>query len=44
MIFINARDDPIVPEALLQPVRQFACELIKPVYVTLSGVSDFCLL
>jgi predicted alpha/beta-fold hydrolase len=42
MIFINARDDPIVPEALLQPIRQFACELIKPVCVILVGVSDSC--
>lgn len=42
MIFINARDDPIVPEALLQPIRQFACELMKPVYVILVGIIDSC--
>lgn len=40
MIFINARDDPIVPEALLQPIRQFACELMKPVCMLLVGGTD----
>lgn len=27
MVFINALDDPIVPEPLLTPIKEFACEL-----------------
>lgn len=26
MIFINARDDPIVPEPLLEPIKTFVCK------------------
>lgn len=29
MIFINARDDPLVPEELLCPIKEFASEYIK---------------
>lgn len=36
MIFINARDDPIVPEALLRPVRQFASEHSNALYLELA--------
>ncbi|KDR10438.1 abhydrolase domain-containing protein 2 [Zootermopsis nevadensis] len=36
MIFINARDDPIVPEALLQPIRQFALEHGNTLYLELA--------
>lgn len=28
MVFINARDDPLVPDPLLEPIREFASELI----------------
>jgi abhydrolase domain-containing protein 2 len=42
MIFINARDDPIVPETLLQPIRQFACELMKVVCVLVVVGADSC--
>ena len=26
MVFVNARDDPLVPDNLLEPVKQFACK------------------
>lgn len=26
MVFINAKDDPIVPEPLLEPIKSFACK------------------
>lgn len=29
MIFINAKDDPLVPEELLPPIKEFACEYSK---------------
>lgn len=36
MIFINARDDPIVPEALLEPVREFASSHMNVLYLELA--------
>ncbi|PSN52390.1 Abhydrolase domain-containing protein 2, partial [Blattella germanica] len=36
MIFINARDDPIVPEALLRPIRKFASEHSNTLYLELA--------
>lgn len=38
MIFINARDDPIVPDALLQPIRQFAYEYLNQYIYSLLEV------
>lgn len=38
MIFINAKDDPLVPEALLDPIKEYACKfyfnLVINMYVT----------
>jgi len=36
MIFINARDDPLVPEELLSPIRDFAQTRHKSAYVELA--------
>ncbi|XP_063229980.1 abhydrolase domain-containing protein 2 [Bacillus rossius redtenbacheri] len=36
MVFINARDDPLVPEQLLQPVKDFAAEHSSSLYVELA--------
>ncbi|KAJ1526855.1 hypothetical protein ONE63_008413 [Megalurothrips usitatus] len=33
MVFINARDDPIVPENMLEPIREFASNHPKILYV-----------
>jgi len=32
MIFINSRDDPLVPEDLLIPIQNFASEIIIHFY------------
>lgn len=39
MIFINARDDPLVPEDLLSPIRDYACEYIC--YYIFKTIKDF---
>ncbi|XP_077285760.1 abhydrolase domain-containing protein 2 [Arctopsyche grandis] len=36
MVFINARDDPLVPDPLLDPIREFANSRDKVVFVELS--------
>lgn len=36
MIFINARDDPLVPDALLQPVRDFASDHDRIAYIEVA--------
>nr|CAD7257836.1 unnamed protein product [Timema shepardi] len=36
MIFINARDDPIVPEPLLEPMRAFAAQHTNTLYLELA--------
>lgn len=36
MIFINAKDDPLVPDALLQPIREFTTTHDKVLYMELA--------
>lgn len=36
VIFINARDDPLVPEALLVPIREFALKTKNVLYLELA--------
>ena len=36
MLFINARDDPIVPPALLDPIKKFASEKQNIMYLELA--------
>ncbi|KAG8226380.1 hypothetical protein J437_LFUL007779 [Ladona fulva] len=36
MVFINARDDPIVPEPLLEPIRNFSVNNDKALYLELA--------
>ncbi|GLH13286.1 Uncharacterized protein GBIM_17881 [Gryllus bimaculatus] len=36
MIFVNARDDPLVPEPLLQPIKEFACNSSHVLYLELA--------
>lgn len=38
IIFVNSVDDPLVPEVLLQPVRNFAGEFV----IKLMGIWGFC--
>ncbi|KAJ8941654.1 hypothetical protein NQ314_010299 [Rhamnusium bicolor] len=36
MVFINAKDDPIVPEPLLEPIKKIAAEKKNTVYIELA--------
>lgn len=36
MIYINALDDPLVPEELLVPMREFACQKDKVAYIEVT--------
>lgn len=36
MVFINTKDDPIIPEALLEPVKKFAEEKNSTMYLELA--------
>lgn len=36
IIFINAKDDPLVPDALLQPIREFTTKRDKVLYMELA--------
>ncbi|XP_059618666.1 abhydrolase domain-containing protein 2 [Phlebotomus argentipes] len=36
MVFFNAKDDPLVPEDLLKPIREFASEKSHTMYVELA--------
>ncbi|XP_044740197.1 abhydrolase domain-containing protein 2 isoform X2 [Chrysoperla carnea] len=36
MVFINAKDDPIVPELLLNPIKTYASEHPKAMYIELA--------
>uniref|UniRef100_A0A2M3ZDX9 Putative alpha/beta hydrolase n=1 Tax=Anopheles braziliensis TaxID=58242 RepID=A0A2M3ZDX9_9DIPT len=37
MVFVNARDDPLVPEMLLEPVKQFAANHNQSLYIELQN-------
>uniref|UniRef100_A0A1B6L2E9 AB hydrolase-1 domain-containing protein n=1 Tax=Graphocephala atropunctata TaxID=36148 RepID=A0A1B6L2E9_9HEMI len=36
VIFINSKDDPLIPEPLLEPIRQFACDQSKAAYIEMA--------
>lgn len=37
MVFVNARDDPLVPDTLLNPIREFAASHNQSLYIELAN-------